>query len=493
MRVSRSPAATRAAAADSSTSGLVVTRARSHPISADRTSAATRTAMTSAWRPPTCGRSTLSTRSACPCPIDATVISRLPTAREAAAAGCCASAAATWAAASDGKVDAITCRPASSVTCALEAAAIRDTALRSSGTATAACPSVAPVVDRMSTESAIAATLVTGRSDRLHDPRSCGRSRPPTGRLPERPVMAPDFEVTTAYAASFRPTTSAVARSADVLTASRPSTSAVIRASVHTSCTRASAPARDAASRFCAALSSAWGTPRPTTMAATASGTITTSRKARDSRRRKVTVSSFLLRTCGRVRCSHAMEAKRLLRSRLLAARAARTAEEVTAAGAALAEHASLAWSDAGTVAAYAATGTEPPTRPSLDRLRALGVTVLVPVVVDTGLRWAPYEGWERLEPGPFGLLQPTSPLLPVDVLRHVDVVAAPALAVDRQGHRLGRGGGYFDRALADVAPSSAVAVVFDDELVDEVPVEEHDRDVGAVLTPSGLRRLPAG
>jgi 5-formyltetrahydrofolate cyclo-ligase len=187
------------------------------------------------------------------------------------------------------------------------------------------------------------------------------------------------------------------------------------------------------------------------------------------------------------------MEAKRLLRSRLIAARAARTAAEVAAAGAAMAEHAMRAWSEAGTVAAYAATGAEPPTRPAMDRLRAMGVTVLVPVVVGTGLRWAPYEGWERLVPGPFGLLQPTGPLLPVDVLRHVDVVASPALAVDRQGHRLGRGGGYFDRALADVAPSSAVAVVFDDEVVDEVPVEEHDRDVGAVLTPSGLRGLPAG
>jgi 5-formyltetrahydrofolate cyclo-ligase len=186
------------------------------------------------------------------------------------------------------------------------------------------------------------------------------------------------------------------------------------------------------------------------------------------------------------------MEAKRLLRSRLMAARAARPTAQITAAGVALADHAARAWSAVGTVAAYAATGTEPPTRPALDRLSGLGVTVLLPVIVDGGLRWAPYDGWERLVPGPLGLLRPTGGLLPAEVLRDVDVVAAPALAVDRDGHRLGRGGGYFDRALADVPPSMVVAVVFDDEVLVEVPVEPHDREVGAALTPSGLHSLPA-
>ena len=70
--------------------------------------------------------------------------------------------------------------------------------------------------------------------------------------------------------------------------------------------------------------------------------------------------------------------------------------------------------------------------------------------------------------------------------------MAAPALAVDRHGHRLGRGGGYFDRALAAVPPSMSVAVVYDDEVLDEVPTQPHDRDVGAALTPSALRPLPA-
>jgi len=184
------------------------------------------------------------------------------------------------------------------------------------------------------------------------------------------------------------------------------------------------------------------------------------------------------------------MEAKRLLRSRLVAARAARPAAEIADDGRALAEHAARAWSSTTRLAAYAATGTEPPTRPMIDRLRASGVEVLLPVVADAELRWAPYDGWDRLVPGRFGLLQPAGPLLPVGVLGEVDVIAAPALAVDVHGHRLGRGGGYFDRALTAVDRAVIVAVVFDDEVLDEVPVEPHDRAVTGVLTPSGLRRL---
>ncbi|MFB6395191.1 5-formyltetrahydrofolate cyclo-ligase, partial [Polymorphospora sp. 2-325] len=74
------------------------------------------------------------------------------------------------------------------------------------------------------------------------------------------------------------------------------------------------------------------------------------------------------------------------------------------------------------------------------------------------------------------------------------DLVVVPAVAVDRRGLRLGRGGGSYDRALARVAPATlTVALLHDGELLDAVPAEEHDRPVHAVITPSGVRRLPAG
>jgi 5-formyltetrahydrofolate cyclo-ligase len=69
--------------------------------------------------------------------------------------------------------------------------------------------------------------------------------------------------------------------------------------------------------------------------------------------------------------------------------------------------------------------------------------------------------------------------------VRDADVVLVPALAVDRDGHRLGRGRGYYDRALESVT-APVVAVVYDDDVIDDVPIEPHDRCVDGRLTPSG-------
>jgi 5-formyltetrahydrofolate cyclo-ligase len=67
-----------------------------------------------------------------------------------------------------------------------------------------------------------------------------------------------------------------------------------------------------------------------------------------------------------------------------------------------------------------------------------------------------------------------------------------PALQVDRDGNRLGRGGGSYDRALAR-ATGLTVALLHDDELVAELPHEPHDVPVRAVATPTGgLVRLPS-
>lgn len=179
-----------------------------------------------------------------------------------------------------------------------------------------------------------------------------------------------------------------------------------------------------------------------------------------------------------------------MLRSRLLAARAARPRAEVAAAEVALAAHGAAAWSTLSRVAAFAGVGSEPPTHALLDRLSDAGVMVLLPVVAEAGLQWSSYDGWGGLVEGPLGLLEPAGSPATDDVLATVDVVLVPALAVDPHGHRLGRGKGYYDRALTDVEPARIVAAVYDDEVLDDVPAETHDRRVGFALTPSGLRRL---
>jgi 5-formyltetrahydrofolate cyclo-ligase len=191
-------------------------------------------------------------------------------------------------------------------------------------------------------------------------------------------------------------------------------------------------------------------------------------------------------------------EQKAALRSRLLAARAELTAEQRTAAGRAIRD-ALLERPEvqmAGTIAAYYSVGAEPDTRGLLFALWKRGSYVLLPLLRPDGdLDWASYEGPESLVPGPRGLLEPGEPPRGPGAVARADVVLAPALAVDRAGNRLGRGGGSYDRALARVGPLvPLIALVYDAELLDRVPAEPHDVKVRAAVSPgAGVTMTGAG
>jgi 5-formyltetrahydrofolate cyclo-ligase len=185
------------------------------------------------------------------------------------------------------------------------------------------------------------------------------------------------------------------------------------------------------------------------------------------------------------VRCSHAMDEKPALRSRLRAARARRDSAELADLGERLARCGAALAPGTDAVAAYAGVGDEPPTRPLLDLLAEDGLTVWLPVVVGRDLRWSRYAGWSALVDR-HGLLEPAGEATK-DELQEVDLIFAPALAVDRSGNRLGRGGGYYDRALAGVPRERIVSVVFTDEVLDALPTHPHDVRVGRALTPDGV------
>ena len=184
------------------------------------------------------------------------------------------------------------------------------------------------------------------------------------------------------------------------------------------------------------------------------------------------------------------------LRSQLLSARSRLSAEQRALAGRgirdALLSRAELQM--AGTVAVYYSVGTEPDTRGLVYGLWKRGTYVLLPVLREDGdLDWASYEGPDSLVPGPRGLLEPGEARRGVAAVSRADAVLVPALAVDRAGNRLGRGGGSFDRALARVGPLiPVIALVYDDELVDRLPVQAHDAPVRAVARPGhGITALP--
>src|SRR3954470_14132179 len=181
-------------------------------------------------------------------------------------------------------------------------------------------------------------------------------------------------------------------------------------------------------------------------------------------------------------------EEKAGLRTRLLAARAELSAEQRTAAGRAVRD-ALLDRPEvqmAGTIAAYYSVGTEPDTRGLVYALWKRGSYVLLPLLRPDGdLDWASYEGPDSLVAGPRGLRDPGEPPRGVDAVARADVVLVPALAVDGAGRRLGRGGGSYDRALARVGPLvPLIALIYDDELVEQVPAEGHDVPVRATARP---------
>ncbi|WP_134324968.1 5-formyltetrahydrofolate cyclo-ligase [Cumulibacter soli] len=170
-----------------------------------------------------------------------------------------------------------------------------------------------------------------------------------------------------------------------------------------------------------------------------------------------------------------------------LARRAVRSDYDRHRATAALAERARR--SQRRIVAGFVPHGGEPGSLEVLDEL-SRRTTVLLPITGVAGepLQWAAYGGRDTLVTGPHGILQPPEP--DGHTLADVELVYVPAVAIGRDGTRLGHGGGYYDRTLTDVPTELLCGVVHDDEVADTLPTHEHDVRVGWLCTPSKTTRL---
>ena len=176
--------------------------------------------------------------------------------------------------------------------------------------------------------------------------------------------------------------------------------------------------------------------------------------------------------------------AKDELRAQIRAARAGRPT-----CGTLIAAQASGITAGHDVVAIYGASGDEPDTWPLIEQLHTDGVTVLLPVLKGRHTPdWALYTGRDGLREGWHGILEPTSDALGADALSRASLVITSALAVARDGYRLGVGGGWYDRALAHADPASVlVALCYDAEIVDAVPTDPWDQRVDAILTEARL------
>ncbi|MBP3576066.1 MAG: 5-formyltetrahydrofolate cyclo-ligase [Paludibacteraceae bacterium] len=106
---------------------------------------------------------------------------------------------------------------------------------------------------------------------------------------------------------------------------------------------------------------------------------------------------------------------------------------------------------------------------------------LLLPVTHRNGMTANPYEGNDKMHRGKVGIPEPTTP--PFE--GNIDVIIVPAVAFDKQGNRLGRGGGYYDRFLKKQTHATIIGVGYDFQLVDEVPVRKHDQKMHRIILPS--------
>ena len=91
--------------------------------------------------------------------------------------------------------------------------------------------------------------------------------------------------------------------------------------------------------------------------------------------------------------------------------------------------------------------------------------------------------------PGYFGIREPKRDVLKPFTKKEIDLVAVPAVAFDGRGHRVGYGGGYYDRFLADMDVPK-IGLAFSCQLVPEVPSDSFDQPVQGIVTEKGYMAI---
>ena len=138
---------------------------------------------------------------------------------------------------------------------------------------------------------------------------------------------------------------------------------------------------------------------------------------------------------------------------------------------------------DAKTIVAYYSLPDEVDTHHLVEELVMEGKTVYLPRVIDAeNMVLCRYTGLESLKEGAFGIMEPIGEKIPES--EKIDAVLVPGMAFDAEGHRLGRGKGYYDRFLSSLSNPRPrlLGVCFDFQKVDVVPTESCDIQVDLLV-----------
>ena len=178
---------------------------------------------------------------------------------------------------------------------------------------------------------------------------------------------------------------------------------------------------------------------------------------------------------------------KKALRREFLAKRAAVPQAERDRIGHALIKKftATEIYREARIIMAYASTPEELQLGELFAACFDAGKTLAIPLIVGKGLMQAvAVPSFEALEVGEFGIQTVKRELRQIIDPAHIDVVIVPGLAFDVSGGRLGLGGGFYDRFLPLAVNAVKIALAYDFQLVESLPLEPHDFKINGVLTP---------
>ena len=163
--------------------------------------------------------------------------------------------------------------------------------------------------------------------------------------------------------------------------------------------------------------------------------------------------------------------------------------QEFSAIGAAMWQtlQAQPAWQSAESVFCFVGALHEPDTMPILQGALSAGKQLLVPRIAGSGqMQLVPLQSLEQLQPGAFGILEPGQALPTVPAGSGVQLAVLPCLAATRSGARLGHGGGYYDRFLANYSGQRLILCP-EALLAQSLPTGPLDEPAQAVLTEKAL------
>ena len=174
---------------------------------------------------------------------------------------------------------------------------------------------------------------------------------------------------------------------------------------------------------------------------------------------------------------------KKALRREIGAKKRALSAEQIESRSAVLAEKlfATEQYRNAKSLYAYLSFNQEVRTNPIIDRAWADGKRVAVPKVVGDGMVFIWIDSFDKLAPqGAFHIMEPieNGPIANDESA----LILMPGLAFDPEGHRVGYGGGYYDRYLAAQPHHPTVALCFDFQMYDHLDVDDYDVPADLVI-----------